>query len=310
MQSVNNLIYAESKSFDPFFNLGFEKYLIDSVRDDDIILYLWQNEKTVVIGRNQNVYDECNLAELEKLGGKVARRMSGGGAVFHDVGNLNFTFIAKSDKYNVNDQMDIIIDALKAFGISAEKNGRNDMTVDGKKFSGSAFTKHGTTECHHGTLMISVNSDILDKVLNVSHEKLSKHNVNSVKSRTVNLSSLSPDITVDKLKNAIKLSFLKVYNASSFGSEINPFNIQLDEYTNYFSNENWIYGERIKFTDQLKYNHPLGEIKIELDIKAGKIINSRVYSDSLDLQFIDQIKDILPGMPYSEAKTRIEEMLL
>ncbi len=306
---MNKLIFAESKSFDPYFNLGFEKYLIDSVRDDDIILYLWQNEKTVVIGRNQNVYDECNLAELKSLGGKVARRMSGGGAVFHDVGNLNFTFIAKSDNYNVGAQMDIIISALKSFGINAEKNGRNDMTVDGRKFSGSAFTKHDGVECHHGTLMISVNSDILDKVLNVSHAKLSKHNVDSVKSRTVNLAELSSDITVDKLKEAIKLAFKEAYSIDEFAETIDPSAINLTEYTNFFQNEDWLYGERIKFTDELSYNLPTGDIKIELDVKAGKIVESRVYSDSLDLDFIDRIKDMLPEMTYSEAVDRIKEIL-
>ena len=126
---ISKIQYLQAQSTDPFYNLAVEEYLTRYVEKDALILYLWQNRKTVVIGKNQNPWKECRIRELEKEGGKLVRRLSGGGAVFHDLCNLNFTFIASKENYNVPQQMQVILEAVRAFGIPAELSGRNDLTV-------------------------------------------------------------------------------------------------------------------------------------------------------------------------------------
>jgi lipoate-protein ligase A len=124
----------------PLANLATEAYLLETVPAGCCILYLWQNKQTVVIGRNQNSWKECKVRELEEDGGYLVRRLSGGGAVFHDLGNLNFTFLVRQEDYDVDRQLEVILRAVRILGIAAEKSGRNDLTIDGRKFSGNAFT--------------------------------------------------------------------------------------------------------------------------------------------------------------------------
>lgn len=132
-----------SHSYDPWFNLAVEEYLLNHVHDHEVILYLWQNDQTVVIGRNQNAWKECAWEQLEKDGGKLARRLSGGGAVFHDLGNLNFTFLTTKKHYELERQLSVILQALRKLGVNAEFSGRNDLMLDGRKFSGHAYYYQG-----------------------------------------------------------------------------------------------------------------------------------------------------------------------
>lgn len=136
---IEKLYTIESGSLNPYLNMGLEEYLMYQTGKEECILYLWQNERTVVIGRNQNAWKECHTEELEGDGGYLARRLSGGGAVFHDLGNLNFTFLVRKENFNVEKQTEVILRAVNSLGIRAEKSGRNDITVDGCKFSGNAY---------------------------------------------------------------------------------------------------------------------------------------------------------------------------
>mgnify|MGYP004479750105 CR=1 FL=1 len=136
---VTKLTYIESNQVNPYKNLAVEEYLLLHCEDKECILYLWQNQNTVVIGRNQNAWKECKVTKLEEENGHLARRLSGGGAVYHDLGNLNFTFLVNKDEYSLEKQLQVIINAMGRLGLKAEKSGRNDILIDGKKFSGNAF---------------------------------------------------------------------------------------------------------------------------------------------------------------------------
>ncbi|MBQ3562520.1 MAG: lipoate--protein ligase, partial [Clostridia bacterium] len=200
---ISKLLVYKASAFNPYFNLATEKILFDILPKDSLIIYLWQNENTVVIGKNQNPWAECNCELLKSEGGFVARRLSGGGAVFHDLGNLNFTFITSEENFDIKQNFEIIKTACNLCEIEAEISGRNDILVNGKKFSGNAFYHSMGKAYHHGTLLLNVDSEKLDRYLTPNAEKLKAKGVKSVKSRTVNLCDIAPHLTVEKMQNAI-----------------------------------------------------------------------------------------------------------
>ena len=203
---IRRLTLALGPGSYPYPNFGMEEYLLYHVEEEECILYLWQNEKTVVIGRNQNAWKECRREELEAAGGHLVRRLSGGGAVFHDLGNLNFTFITRKDNYDVTKQTEVILRAVKKLGVNAERTGRNDITVDGRKFSGNAYYETGDFCYHHGTILLSVDKEEMARYLNVSREKLRSKSVDSVKSRVANLIEFVPDLTVRRMRDSLEES--------------------------------------------------------------------------------------------------------
>ena len=198
---------------DPYRNLAAERYLLEHTSAGSVTLYLWQNKNTVVIGRNQNPWAECNMALLRQDGGHLVRRLSGGGAVYHDSGNLNFTFLTDTATYDLDRQLAVIISALASLGIKAEKSGRNDILVDGRKVSGNAFYTSGNKKYHHGTLLIDVKTDVMAKYLTVSPLKLQSKGVSSVKSRVLNLKESCPILTVAALSQALITAFGQIYNS-------------------------------------------------------------------------------------------------
>ena len=179
---TERIVYLETDSTDPYDNLALEEALLEEAAPGECILYLWQNQNTVVIGRNQNCWKECAVEELEQSGGHLARRLSGGGAVYHDLGHLNFTFLASKEDYDLGKQMKVIQRAVKAFGLDAQKNGRNELTLDGKKFSGNAFYEAKGKCYHHGTILISADKEKAARFLNVDMQKLKSKGVESVRS--------------------------------------------------------------------------------------------------------------------------------
>ena len=198
---------------DPWRNLAVEEYLLETA--DDTILFLWQNENTVVIGRNQNAWKECNISAMEQDGVKLARRITGGGAVFHDLGNLNFSFIASQQVYSLERQFGMIISALDSLGIGACLSGRNDILAEGFKISGNAFAHYRANSLHHGTLLVSADMSKLANYLTVSKDKLAAKGIASVRSRVANLCDFKPELTIPLLSMALARAFENDYGKAN-----------------------------------------------------------------------------------------------
>ena len=226
--------YICSENTSPYYNLALERSLFDFVDEDTVILYLWQNSHTIVIGKNQNAYAECKVDEFIGVGGTLARRPSGGGAVYHDLGNLNFSIICKESIAKEHTYQRIVKEALSYFGIVSEFNGRNDLTVDDKKFSGNAFYVKDDVLCQHGTILINSDFKELSKYLTPDISKLERNHVKSVESRVVNLSEISDQITVESMKEAM----IKATNAVRLGKA--PTESKVEEYKKIFENDEWI----------------------------------------------------------------------
>ena len=288
----------KSSTFDPWYNLALEELLLKHVGQNEIILYLWQNHNTVVVGKNQNCWKECRCRELEKDGGKLARRLSGGGAVYHDRGNLNFTFIMDKKLYNLEKQLMVIIEALKKIGIEAEFSGRNDITTLGKKFSGNAFYNTRDKVLHHGTLLINSDFSKLTTYLQVSKEKIEAKGIESLKSRVINLKEIKPLITLEEVIRNLESTFIMLYGGTGKAIDINPFQGEINSLYKKYSSWKWRYGESPAFNISFQKRFSWGEIEICLKCKDGYIVDSKVYSDAMDYEVITQISEKLKGVKF------------
>lgn len=297
---IKEIKYLVTDSTNPHYNLSLEEYLLNHVAEEELILYLWQNEKTVVIGKNQNAIAECKVRELEEDGGHLVRRLSGGGAVFHDLGNLNFTFLVRKDNYNVDRQLEVIIEAVKSFGIPAKKTGRNDITVDDKKFSGNAFYTTGDKCYHHGTILVSVDMSMLSHYLNVSRDKLISKGVESVKSRVTNLSSYSNEVTITNMIKALISALEKVYGLTPTPYSMPKVNKEeLDAYQLKFSSWEWKFGKKIESDYTVDRRFSWGGIQIHFKVNQGKVLECMVYSDDLDVDFSTTLANFFTGCIFS-----------
>ena len=298
---ITSLALHESSCLDPYRNLAVEQVLLESVEEGQCILYLWQNENTVVIGRNQNPWKECATSLLAEEGGRLARRLSGGGAVFHDLGNLNFTFLIPQEDFDTNRQLQVIQTALKGLGVEAEISGRNDLTAQGHKFSGNAYYKNGIQAYHHGTLLVHADMEKLSRYLTPSKAKLQSKGVDSVRSRVVNLQSLNPQITLEGLKEALAKAFSQVYG--------HPVNIlpasELDqsrvaELTERNRSWDWNFGQKLPFTMECQDRFPWGNVQLQLQIQHGTIQTVQVWTDAMDFRLAPKLQQALTGCTFTK----------
>ena len=300
---IKEITYVESTQTNPYLNLAIEEYLLQSCREEECILYLWQNKQTVVIGYNQNAWKECLTGKLEEAGGHLARRLSGGGAVYHDDGNLNFTFLVRKANYSVDKQLEVIIRAVEMLGIHAEKSGRNDILADGRKFSGNAFYETKGHCYHHGTIMVNVNLQELSKYLTVSKEKLQSKGVNSVKSRVANLSELQENVTIERIKEKLQKAFEQVYGMSANSKKVSDLDRRyIDEKRKKFESWDFIYGKKFEFQNELTHRFTWGEISIQFYVMEGRIKEVKIFSDSMHPGFIEDISQYFPGCRYRESE--------
>lgn len=296
---ITKASFIQTSDTNPYHNLALEEYLLMNCQPGECILYLWQNRHTVVIGRNQNCWKECKIRQLEEDHGFLARRLSGGGAVYHDLGNLNFTFLVRKSDYDIDRQMQVILRAMALLGIHAEKTGRNDATIDGRKFSGNAFYETGDFCYHHGTLLIQTDTGKMSHYLNVSTEKLKSKGVNSVRSRVANLCEFVPDISVSLVSEKMRAAFGEIYGLPV--TDLNP--CRLDEAAILssqarFSSWEWKYGRPIPFQYEFSRRFPWGDVQIQLQVSGGMIRQAKVFSDSMDPDWASLLESALTGQRY------------
>ncbi|MGM9579486.1 MAG: lipoate--protein ligase [Evtepia sp.] len=302
---LHSLYVIHSRQTDPRHNLALEELLLHRVKPGECILYLWQNQHTVVIGRNQHAENECRIQALEADGGHLVRRLSGGGAVYHDLGNLNFTFLVTGEDYDVAKQTETILRAVQLVGIHAEKNGRNDLTVDGQKFSGHAYYRTGNQCYHHGTLMVAVDMAPLEKYLNVSPLKLQAKGVQSVRSRVANLRDFRPELTIGELEEALETAFSQVY-----GLPVQPLRYEdldqqaLAEGQARFSRPEWIYGDSRPMAVSRETRFDWGLLRLDYDQQDGVITQAALWSDGLDADFLSQVPQLIQGCPLEAEALR------
>ena len=298
--------FVESNEYNPWKNLAIEKHLAEQAQPGDLLFYLWQNERTVVIGRNQNALRECKANLLEEEGGYLARRTTGGGAVYHDLGNLCFTFIASPERYDLERQMKVIQRACQTFGIETEFSGRNDIiTKDGYKFSGNAFSVNKTCKIQHGTLMIDLNKEMLSRYLTPSEEKMKAKGVKSVESRVCNLKELNADVTVEAMKEALVEAFAEEYGEYERIGLVEDADIQ-DTY-NMYASWDWRYGKSPECEVVHSKRFSWGEVQVHLKLKNLYIEECKVYSDSLDVEFPEKLENVLIRQRFDMKDVEIDD---
>ena len=297
------LSYIISDQTIPYKNIALEEYLLWNVEKDECIFYLWQNRRTVVIGVNQNPWKECHVKELEQDEGFLARRLSGGGAVFHDLGNLNFTFLVREEDYDLERQLDVIVRAVAKFGIHAERSGRNDILTDGKKFSGNAFLNTRGHCYHHGTLLMDVDMANLSRYLNVSYAKLQSKGVDSVRSRVINLKELAPEMTIETLQNALIEAFGEVYGGTPVQLPNDLIDkAQVEQAAEKFASWEWRLGRKLPFTAEYNNRFEWGDLTLQFCVEGGIIKDAIAYSDGMETDFIKAIGAALKGIVFSSSE--------
>ena len=291
-----------SNQQNPFVNLAVEQDLVRNTPSDTIVMYLWRNRRTVVIGLNQNPYSECDVDALLADGGHLMRRMTGGGAVFHDSGNLNFSFIVPKAFYDVSRQFLVIQKALETFGLKTEVSGRNDLLCEGRKFSGNAFSK-GIANClHHGTLLIKTNTVDIQRYLKVKPSKLQKHGVASVSSRVVNLSELA-DITSDNIIQPLMDAFCQVYGGRALTRSFEEVcTDEVMEYSHQLADDGFLFAKWRNFRTRFSGSFAWGEVEMDIETDEIRHCISRVEiaTDCLQLNVVDQVRKLLLGASLSQ----------
>ncbi|HGJ5890667.1 MAG TPA: lipoate--protein ligase [Arsenophonus apicola] len=306
MASIRLLI---SESFDPWFNLAVEEAIFRQMSVRQRVMFLWRNNDTVVIGRAQNPWKECNTRKMAQDGVKLARRRSGGGAVFHDLGNTCFTFMAGKPAYDKTVSTQIIIAALAEVGVSAEVSGRNDLVIHSphgdRKISGSAYFETLDRGFHHGTLLINTDLNRLASYLNPDAKKLISKGITSVRSRVMNLAEIDADITHQKVCNALVNHFFNYYGEQVKAEIISPTNLPdlpgfIDTYAKQSSWE-WNFGQAPAFSHILETRFAWGGVELYFDIDKGKISASKIYTDSLEPSPLELFSQQLMGKKYQPA---------
>lgn len=277
-------------------NLAVDEYFLDHVGPEDMLLYFYINKNAVIIGRGQNPWAECNLAAMERDEVQLVRRITGGGAVYHDSGNLNFSFIAGEAIYDVPRQLGMIMSAVRALGIECDFTGRNDLLAEGRKFSGNAYCRRKKIHQHHGTLLVKSDLSRLQNYLNVDVRKLQSKGVKSVRSRVCNLSEFAPELSCESLLESLKEAFRAEYGEYAVLTE--PDAEALAPYLKKHTSDAWRLGETPRFDVEIENRFSWGSVQLLLTLRKGAVVDVRVFSDALDAELPEEIISRLTGVAY------------
>lgn len=298
------MLFIDNKGIhDPMINLAIEEYVLRNLDGNESYLLFYINEPSIIIGKNQNTAEEINTKYVEEKGIKVVRRLSGGGAVYHDLGNLNFSFITKDDGesfHNFKKFTEPVVKALKKLGINAELSGRNDILAEGKKISGNAMFSTRGRMFSHGTLMYDVNVDDVVASLKVKKDKIESKGIKSVRSRVTNIADfLENPITIEEFRSLILKYIFE-------GSEEVPEYVLTEEDWNKiheiskerYQSWDWNYGKSPKFNLQNSHRFPVGSIDIRLEVNKGCIESCKIYGDFFGVGEVAEIEELLNGVRY------------
>lgn len=306
---MSNYIYS-APTGDGWLNLARDGYFLENNKKGDVILYFYVNKNAVIIGRNQNAWKECNIANMDADGVQLVRRHSGGGAVFHDNGNLNFSFITDEKHYDLNRQMRVILNAVSKLGLKAELSGRNDITVDGKKFSGNAFSLAKGNRSHHGTILVNADLTKLSNYLCVSKEKMRSKGIDSVRARVCNICELSSGLTVEAMRRLVIESFIEEYGAASEYVFDGTALAEVEERRERLASWEWRFGKTPQFDFETDKRFSFGDTQIYFNSLNGVIRETKVYSDCLDTELTTEIENALTGVHFrkEEIKAALSKM--
>lgn len=296
-----------NKSTNPYFNLATEEYLFKNKTED--IFMLWRNEPSIIVGKHQNTLSEINYEFVKENHIKVVRRLTGGGAVFHDLGNVNFTFIQTGEDEKLVDFRKYtapIIDVLKKIGIEAKFEGRNDLTIDGRKFSGNAEHVFKNRILHHGTLLFSATINNLTQALKVDESKFNDKAVKSVRSRVTNITEhlkepLSVENFIDLIYSDIKEMYSDALDYELNEEDINAINKLVDEK---YSTWDWNYGYVSNYNFTNKIRTTAGTIELNMDINNGIIEKIKFYGDYFSELDTEDIEAKLVNVYHKENAIR------
>ncbi|MBZ9686970.1 lipoate--protein ligase [Clostridium estertheticum] len=303
------MIYIKNDSNNPYFNLALEEYFLKAFKGEEYFI-LWQNEPAIIIGRNQNTIEEINKDYVEENNIKVVRRLSGGGAVYHDLGNLNFTFIVKANKANINNFKkftDSIVDSLEKIGVKAEFTGRNDITIEGKKFSGNSQYYFKDRLLHHGTILFNSDLSVVQNALQVKASKIESKGIKSVRSRVTNVYPyLTEKVSVKEFKEILLHSIFEYKDVpyKEYVLEQNDIDKIQSIADEKYATWDWTYGESPEFNMEKSKRYPFGQLNIKLDIKDGKIKVMGIYGDFFANKDLSRLEEGLLGVNFKEESVR------
>lgn len=294
-----------NESNDPGFNLAAEQLMLEEIETDDALFMLWQNNPSVVVGRHQNTPDEVDLAYAKGKGISVIRRMTGGGAVYHDMGNLNFTLILDrkelDDPYDFSHLMEPMLEAFECFGIKGERSGRNDITVDGRKVAGGASRITAEKVLYHACILVNTDVDEMQRVLTVGKEKLGGKGVASVGGRVATLRELASTVTVSELSHNLRQVMETSYGIRKVKrfSQDEIARIESLKAERYDLDE-WNIGASPKYDIYRAARYPWGGIQLMLRLKAGQIAECAVYGDYFADESAQDFCHALAGTDYTK----------
>jgi lipoate---protein ligase len=301
------MLFIDNKGItDPRINLAIEEYAVKNLDIKETYLLFYINEPSIIIGKNQNTIEEINTEYVEKNGIHVVRRLSGGGAVYHDLGNLNFSFITRDDGesfHNFRKFTEPVVEALQKIGVNAELSGRNDLLAEGRKISGNAQFSTKGRMFSHGTLMFDSEIDNVVSALNVKKDKIESKGIKSVRSRVANISEfLSQSMTIEEFKSLL----LKYIFAGA--DEIPEYTLTPEDWGEIeklskerYQNWKWNYGKSPKFNLQHSHRFSAGQVDARFEVNKGVIVNCKIYGDFFGVGDVKEIEDLLTGIKYEKS---------